>query len=477
VATASPPSPPAAPPPPPGAPRPAPRVRAPRTGPIRIIAVGALGLVVLIVAYLVFATGGGSTYKLELAEGDQLVRGDQVQVGGVPVGSVTNIELTSNFRALITIHVDSSLVPLHHGTTAQVRVPSLTSVANRYIALTLGPNNNPSYPAGATLPVSVTGEVTDLDQLFNTLNPKTRKGLQGFIQGTAEQYVGQGKNLGTSVEYFAPALAAVTHFLSELSLDQPVFTSFLVETAKAVTTIGARQESLADLIENQNTAFQAIGSEQSELAQGLKRLPGTLRQGNRTFAELPATFDALSELVKESRPTTKSLTTLLERLRPFVTTATPVVANFSQAFSRPGANNDLTDLVRALPGLAKQLTTSSPIAVTALQESVPITAVFGPYSPDLAGTLRTFGEGAGYWDADGHYVHFTGVFPDFKLGASSPEGENETLTPAASAQAALEGLKTGQLRRCPGAATQPAADGSSPFTDGELLSCDPTETP
>ncbi len=472
MATASPPSPPpAAPSPPPGAPGPAPRVRAPRTGPIRIIAVGALALVVLIVAYLVFATGGGSSYKLELAEGDQLVRGDQVQVGGVPVGSVTDIELTPNFRALITIKVDSSLVPLHQGTTAQVRVPSLTSVANRYIALTLGPNNNPAYAAGATLPVSVTGEVTDLDQLFNTLNPKTRKGLQGFIQGTAEQYVGQGKNLGTSVEYFAPALGALSHFFSELTRDQPVFTSFLVETAKAVTTIGARQESLSDLIENQNTAFQAIGSEQSELARGLKQLPGTLRQGNRTFAELPATFDALSELVKESRPTTKSLTTLLERLRPLLVTATPAVTNLSQAFSRPGADNDLTDLVRALPGLAQQLTTASPIAVTALQESVPITAVFGPYAPDLAGTLRTFGAGAGYWDADGHYVHVTGVFPDFKLG------ENNTLTPAASAQAALEGLKTGQLRRCPGAATQPAADGSSPFVDGELLSCDPTETP
>ncbi len=96
-----------------------------------------------------------------------------------------------------------------------------------------------------------------------------------------------------------------------------------METAKAVTTIGARQESLADLIENQNTTFQAIGSEQSELARGLKQLPGTLRQGNRTFAELPATFDALSELVKESRPTTKSLTTLLERLRPLLTARRP----------------------------------------------------------------------------------------------------------------------------------------------------------
>ncbi len=446
-------------------------MRSPRNGPIRIIAIGALALVVLIVAYLVFAAGGGASYKLIFAEADQLVRGDTVEVGGTPVGSVTDIALTPDFKAEITIHVDSSLVPLHEGTTAQVRVPSLSTVANRYIELSLGPNSNRAYPAGATLPASATGEVTDLDELFNTLNPKTRKGLQGFIQGTAEQFAGQGRNLASSTEYFPPALTATDHFLSELTRDEPALTRFLVETAKAVTTIGARQESLADLVENQNTTFQAVGSEQAALAKGLKQLPLTLRQGNRTFAELPATFAALSELVTTARPTTGPLTELFERLRPLLTTATPVVRNFSETFSRPGPNNDLTDLVRALPALAKQLTTASPISVTALKESVPITAVFGPYSPDLAGTLRTFGEGAGYYDADGHYVHINSVFPDFKVG------EHEALTPAASPQQALEGLQTGQLRRCPGAATQPAADGSSPFVDGELLSCDPTETP
>ena len=36
-------------------------------------------------------------------------------------------------------------------------------------------------------------EVTDLDQLFNTLDPKTRKGLQEFIQGSAEQYAGASR--------------------------------------------------------------------------------------------------------------------------------------------------------------------------------------------------------------------------------------------------------------------------------------------
>ncbi len=472
MATTSPPSPPAAPPPPPpGSPGRSTHVGQPRASRARILAVAALGFVVLIVAYLLFAGTGGANYKLEFVEADQLVKGDQVQVGGVPVGSVTNIQLAHDFKAIVTIHVDSSLVPLHHGTVAQVRVPSLSSVANRYVALSLGPNNSPSYASGATIPASATREVTDLDALFNTLDPKTRKGLQGFIQGSAEQYAGASRQLGETTELFPPFLNSTGHLLSELSRDQKTFTSFLVETAKTVTTIGARQASLADLIENQNTTFRAVGSEQQQLAQGLKQLPVTLRQGNATFAQLPSTFQALTTLLETSKPTIKPVTLLFERLRPLLNTATPAVHNFNLAFSRPGPNNDLTDFVRVLPELAKTLTTASPTTVTTLKEAAPITAFFGPYSPDLSGTLRTFGQAGSYYDANGHYARVTPVFPSFKVG----EGNN--LTPAANSQQGLENLKTGQLRRCPGGATQPAADGSSPFSDNELLSCDPQETP
>ncbi|HEV7528755.1 MAG TPA: MlaD family protein [Solirubrobacteraceae bacterium] len=437
---------------------------------MRPIAVGALALVVLIVAFIVFSGGGSSTYKLEFAEGNQLVRGDQVQVGGVPVGSVTEIELTHDFKALVTITVNSSLAPLHAGTVAQVRVPSLSSVANRYIALSPGPNNAPALAAGTRLPASATRNVTDLDQLFNTLNPKTRKGLQQFIQGTAEQYVGQGKSLQGATEYFAPSLSATDHFFAELVRDQSTFTKFLVETAKAVTTIGARKEDLSNLVENANTTFTAIGSQQTNLAQALKQLPVTLRQGNRTFADLPSTFTALKKLVDASKPTVQPLSKLFSKLQPLLTTATPVVKSFALSFNRPGPNNDLTDYVRALPQLAQALTTATPVNVQSLKESVPITAFFGPYSPDLQGTLREFGQTDAYYDANGHYARVGAVFPDFSLGAKN------TLKPA-SVSEALAPLKSGQLRKCPGAATQPAADGSSPFIDSELLTCDPTQHP
>ena len=102
---------------------------------------------------------------------------------------------------------------------------------------------------------------------------------------------------------------------------------------------------------------------------------------------------------------------------------------------------------------------------------MPITASFGPYSPDLQGALRDFGQTTAYYDANGHYARISPVTPSFTLGA------NNNLTPASSPQQVLEGLQTGQLRRCPGAATQPSADGSAPFTDNGQLGCDPTETP
>ena len=477
MATVSPPRPPAPTPPPgpgspgtPGSGATPGRGHALGQGTRRALALGALALVVLILAVIAFSGGGGGTYHLEMANAGQLVKGDQVQVGGVPVGSITNIELTHDFTARVTIHVEPSLTPLHLGTTAEIRVPSLTTVANRYIALSPGPNNRPALPDGATLPASATREVVDLDQLFNTLNPPTREGLKNVIRGSAEQYVGASSELGKATELFAPSFAAIDHVFSQLNRDQPVFTSFLVETAKALTTLAAHRESLADLVEHADQTFQVTASQQANLAAGLRQLPVTLREGNHTFAELPSTLTALTDLIHAQQPNTQALTTLFRRLDPLVSTATPVVTEFGQAISRPGPNNDLTDVFDALPALAHVLSTASPNGVRALRESVPLTSLFGPYAPDLANTFRTFGQTAAYYDANGHYARVSPVLPSFSLGSDG------TLTPT-SAQQALQGLLTGQLRRCPGSATQPSADGSAPFTNNNTIGCDPTETP
>src|SRR6185437_1970641 len=244
MATTVPPSPPA-PTPPPASPQPlGPPPRRARY--VRIAAFGALAAVIVILLVLVLAGNKGATYQLIFPEAGQLVRGDQVQVGGVPVGSIKDITLLSNYNVRITIDVESSLAPLHEGTTAEIRVPSLSRVANRYIALTPGPNNRPSLPSGATLQTSATHGVVDLDQLFGIFNAKTRKGLQQLIKGSAEQYAGVAPQLQTDARYFPPALSAFDHVLAELGRDQTTFSDFLVESAKATTVLAGRSQQLTE---------------------------------------------------------------------------------------------------------------------------------------------------------------------------------------------------------------------------------------
>lgn len=442
-----------------------PRVTAARAG-----AVGALLLVVVIVLLLALGGRKEATYHLIFANAGQLVRGDQVQVGGVPVGQVKEIELLHNYQVRITIHVESSLAPLHKGTTAEIRVPSLSSVANRYIALSPGPNNAPSLPSGSTLPTSATREVVDLDQLFNTFTPKTRKGLQQLFQGSAESYTGAEPQLQKDAVLFPPAISAIDHVLAEFGRDGPLFSSFLVESAKATTVLAGRSQQLTELVSHADTALGAVGSESENLTAGLKQLPVTLHEGNHLFNELPPTVAELRRLIEVSKTDTVELPTYFKRLQGLLGPLTPVVSNFSQALSKPGSSNDLTEAALAFPALAKVLVTSSPDNVRALEESVPITSLFGPYTPDLGGFIRAFGVTGGYYDANGKYVRAGAVFPNFQLNS---EG---VLKPAEPAQV-IKGLKTGQLRRCPGAATQPASDGSSPFTDNGQLGCDSSQTP
>jgi phospholipid/cholesterol/gamma-HCH transport system substrate-binding protein len=437
---------------------------------VRIVAVSALAAVVAILLVFVLVGGKSATYQLIFPEAGQLVRGDQVQVGGVPVGSIKDITLLHNYNVRITIDVESSLAPLHKGTTAEIRVPSLSSVANRYIALSPGPNNAPALPSGSTLGASATHGVVDLDQLFGIFTPKTRRGLQEFFQGSAESYTGVAPQLQVDSRYFPPALAAVDHVLAEFGRDGPIFSSFLVESAKATTVLAGRSGQLTELVSNADTAFGAIASQQASLAAGLKALPATLKEGNRTFEELPATLGDLRKLIDVSKVDTKELAPFLSKLRPLINATTPVVSDFGEAISKPGSSNDLTEAALALPQVAHTLVTDSPNTVRALEESLPITALFGPYTPDLEGFIRAFGQTAGYYDANGHYARVAGGFPDFELNSEN------TLKPAEPGQV-LKGLKTGQLRRCPGAGTQPAADGSSPFTDNGQLGCDPSQTP
>jgi phospholipid/cholesterol/gamma-HCH transport system substrate-binding protein len=434
------------------------------------VAVGvALVLAVGLIAFLLFRGGGGHTYRLVFQTAGQLVKGDDVQVGGRPIGSVKQIELTSNNLAELKIEVGNEFSPLHQGTTAVIRSTSLSGIANRYVALTLGPDNAPKLADGATLNTETTTTPVDLDQLFNTFDTRTRKSLQKVIQGSAAQYSGKGAQANASARYFSPALGTTNQLIQEVLRDQPGFTDFLVNSSKLVTALAERRGDLSSLVSNANATTAAIASEQSALDRSLRVLPSTLRRANTTFVNLRSTLDDLDVLVAESKPATKDLAPFLARLRPLVAAARPTIRDLRRLVGRPGPNNDLTDAVVKLPKLQSLATPTFEDTIAALKKGQPVVQFARPYTPEFVGWLRDFGQSAGHYDANGHYARVQPVFNAYSYSSG-------VLTPIPTSQR-LNGLQTGQLKRCPGMASQVPADNSAPFRDIPPIDCDPSLIP
>ncbi len=445
---------------------------------MRVAGVAALLAGVVLVALVLLGGDSGYKYRLLFETGGQLVPGNQVLVGGQPIGTIDEISLTEDANAAVEITVDQKL---HEGTTALVRASSLSGIANRYISVSPGPNSEPALDDGTTIPTSDTQAPVDIDQLFNTFDPKTIKGLQDFIQGQAAVYTGNNEEARATYKYFAPSLQASDRLFAELNSDQAALSQFLVTGSKVFGTLAERGDDLADLTSNANEAFGAIAAENEAFSQDLALLPGTMRQANTTFVNLRAALDDIDPLIADTKVVMPDLAPFLRRVRPVVSDSVPVFRSLGLALQTPGDANDLSDALALAPAAERAAARAVEPTLTALRDSIDLIAFARPYAPDLLSVIGKLGASAGYYDFNGHYVRAQpgggNIFNyDEATGRLEPEPVEEQYD-------AFEQLGYGFRERCPGAATQANPGWPTPtdhpfLDDGELDGkCDPDDVP
>jgi phospholipid/cholesterol/gamma-HCH transport system substrate-binding protein len=450
-----------------------------RTTPARVAALGALLAAIALVLILFIGNGSSYSYRLLFETGGQLVDGNQVQVAGHPIGSIDSIELTDDWQADITISVDQQL---HEGSTAVIRTASLSGIANRYIAVTPGPDDAPALEDAAVITAQDTTSPVDLDQLFNTLRPKERRALRNFIQGFAATYTGAAQEANETYKFLNPGLSSAQRLLAELTRDQQAFTDFLVDGSRVVGAIAERRDDLSALTQNANEALGAIARENDSFARVLDAFPPALRQANTTFVNLRAALDDLDPLVATSKVATRDLAPFLRDLRPVVNESVPVFRNLRKVVLRKGKANDLADQLTDLPKLRDRAKVDLPRASQGIEDSLPVFQFARPYAPDFLGLLSRLGQATANYDQNGHYARaqvLSNIF-NYGGGALTPQNPADQYDFYTSTAGAFE-----NFIRCPGGATQ-AISGSNPFTDdGNLLSggqdpnpkCDPNDVP
>ena len=439
----------------------------------RGLALLALVVAVVLAILLLFGGSDGHRYTFLFQTGGQLVPGNEVLIAGQPVGTIDSIDLTEDSQAAVEVTLDE---PLTEGSTAIVRSTSLSGVANRYISLTMGPDNAEEHPEGATITGEDTTAPVDLDQLFNVFRNKQRESLQKFIEGNATVYADRGKLANRAYKFLNPALNSSERLFAALSNDSVALERFLLEGSRTFGALAERRDDLASLVANGNTALAAIAAENESLDRSLAALPPTLRQANTTFVNLRAALDDLDPLVAASKPATKDLAPFLSRLRSVARASNPVFADLAPVISNPGAANDLNDTLIELPTVKKRGAKALPRAVEAMDASQENIAFLRPYTPDLLAWLAKFGQATAYYDANGHYAR---VMPAAANVFDFNEVTNELDPIYNDSSQQFDPIDFGIFRRCPGGAVQPAPDGSSPFLDDGRLTgdCDPDDVP
>jgi phospholipid/cholesterol/gamma-HCH transport system substrate-binding protein len=446
----------------------------------RTVAAAALIVAVAVTAW-VLVRGSGSDYRVTavFSNASLLVKGDQVKTGGVPVGTVKAIRLGARGQAEVDLRItDGEYAPLRRGTQALIRQTSLAGVANRYVDLQLPSVGTGPIPDGGLIPPADTLSAVELDQLFNTFDARTRRALQGLIQGSARALDGRGEDMRAGLLYLNPAVASSTRLLATLDGARPQLRAFLGSSARLAGDLASQREHVAGAVDGLAATMGAIDRRSRDLGDAVALAPATLRRANSTFVDLRSTLDGLEPLVRDARPLARLLPPFARDLRSVATSAPPSLRRLSALVRAGGADNDLVDLLHRLPALRDAATkpmqangSERPPTLTSVTDAMkgltPQVGFLRPYSVDLTGWFDDFGN-SGVYDALGGM----GRIAFHSLGYANVNGTLSYVPPALRPDVFDRVAQRGQRSRCPGSMERGAVWKPSPGFD-----CDPSQVP
>jgi phospholipid/cholesterol/gamma-HCH transport system substrate-binding protein len=432
----------------------------------RIVASVALAAAIVVVALVVL--GGGSDYTLhaDFQDASGLVTGDSVLIGPAQAGTITAIGLTTDGAARVTLKLNGDVGTLHQGTVAQIAEDSLSGIASKYVLLEPGPPEAAPIPSGGLIGVQRTRSEVNLDELFDTLDPLTRAGLKNLVRGEAASLQGRGQQANQALKYLAPGLQSTSDVTAELARDQPTFDRLVVQGAEAMKALASRSQQLTQLISNTSTATGAIANQSQALTQALTLFPGTLRRSTTTFAGLNSTLDSLDPLVAASKPAVRRLPVFVARLNQLLTAAIPTVAELNSLLHDPAGTGDLTQLAQQTPALERIASVAFPQIIKQFNDSQAQVQSLREYTPDVVAALTNIGQAGAAYDGNGHFVRNQPTLYPFTL-----DGQGQLTMQFPSQR--YRGLHSVR-NRCPGAAVQPAPDGSAPQS---VSGCQTTSVP
>jgi virulence factor Mce-like protein len=285
-------------------------------------------LVVLVAVFLAYNANNGlpfvPTYTLtaDVPSAANLVKGNEVRIGGTRVGVVEQItpKRLANGTVIAQLHLklETTVKPLPKDSTLLVRPRSALGL--KYVEITKGTSTQ-GYPEGATIPVKAsTPAPVEFDEFLSTFDEKTRSAAQQQLLGFGNAFAGRGQDLHAAIQAFNPLLTQLTPVMANLADDRTQLGRFAEALGRTSAIVAPVAEQQAQLFSNLDTTFTAFA------AIARPYLQDSISGGP------PAEQTAIDELPKQ-RPFLANSEGFFHDLRPGVKALSGAAADLADAFT------------------------------------------------------------------------------------------------------------------------------------------------
>jgi phospholipid/cholesterol/gamma-HCH transport system substrate-binding protein len=243
-----------------------------------VVTTMATGVLVMLIGNLNFEKS--REYKAIFSDATGVVKGDDIRVAGVKVGSVKKVEIVDRTRARVTFTVRNA-TDVTRSSTATIRYRNL--VGQRYIAVTQGVGDTSRLPDHSTIPIGRTQPALDLTVLFNGFKPLFAALTPADVNRLSYELIQVFQGEGSNIE------------------------GLLRSTGSVTQTLADRDQLIGDVITNLNTVLETIGSrdhELSDLIVQLRSFVGGLTQDKDAILN---SLDSVSALTRETADITTGI--------------------------------------------------------------------------------------------------------------------------------------------------------------------------
>jgi virulence factor Mce-like protein len=326
-------------------------------------------LVVIVAVFLAYNANNGlpfvPTYQIDVRvpNAANLVRGNEVRVGGTRVGIVDAIEPVNvgdgRYEARLKLKLQTSIKPLPVDSTVLVRPRSALGL--KYVEITKGTSEE-GFEDGAVLPLgSARPEPVEIDQVLNTFDERTRRAAQVQLLEFGNALTGRGQDLNTFIGELDPLLTNLRPVMRNLASSETRLAQFFQALGRSARIVAPAAQTQAELFTNLDVTFNALAEVAPDIQRTIETGPDALDAGIENFP-IQRPFLANNEgLFRELQPGARAIRGTADDLADALTVGTPAVRRSVEL------NQRLEPTFRALQEFAEDPLTT--IGVRGLQNT------------------------------------------------------------------------------------------------------------